>query len=62
GDKVYALDEVPEHEKVSKNFDLTPASDKPQKRAIPSPKHPWRNHEFQKHVPYDLISKSMLTA
>lgn len=62
GDNVYALDEVPKHEKVSKNFDITSTTEKPQKRKIPSPKHPWRNNEFQKHVPYNLISESMLTA
>ena len=62
GDKVYALDEVPIHEKTSKNFDISSAPPKPKKRNIPSPKHPWKNSEFLKHLPYDLVSDSMLTA
>lgn len=62
GDKVYVLDEIPKHEKVSKNFDIAPAAEKPKKRNIPSPKHPWRNDEFQKHLPYDLVSEKILTA
>lgn len=62
GNKVYVLDEVPKHEKVSKDFDITPTVEKPVKRHIPSPKHPWRNNEFLKHLPYDLVSESMLTA
>lgn len=62
GDKLYALDEVPKHERVSKNFDIEPATEKPKKRNIPSPKHPWRNDEFLKHLPYDLITEDMLTA
>jgi hypothetical protein len=61
-DHVYALDEIPKHEKVSKNFDITPTTETPQKRNIPSPKHPWRNNEFQKHFAYNLISESMLKA
>ena len=61
-DKVYALDEVPKHEKYSKNFDIAPTTEKPLKRNIPSQKHPWRNDEFQKHLPYDLVSEEMLIA
>lgn len=62
GDKVYVLDEVPKHEKVSKNFDITPTVEKSVKRHAPSPKHPWKNNEFLKHLPYDFVSESMLTA
>lgn len=62
GDKVYALDEVPTHEMTSKNFDISHTIEKPRKRSIPSPKHPWKNSEFLKHLPYDLVSDSMLTA
>lgn len=60
-DRLYALDEVPEHEKVSKNFDMEPDAEKPQKRNIPSPKHPWRSDTFLKHITYDL-TEQMLTA
>lgn len=61
-EKVYALDEIPKHEKASKNFGLAPAPEKPRKRHIPSPKHPWRSNEFLKHLPYDLVSDKILTA
>jgi len=61
-DKVYALDEIPLHEKVSKNFDIVPAAAKPRKRNIPSPKHPWRNDTFLKHLPYDYVTEEILTA
>lgn len=61
-DKIYALDEIPEHEKVSKNFDFEPQAEKPRKRNIPSPKHPWRSETFLKHAPCDYITEEMLTA
>lgn len=47
-DCVYELEPVPNHEKKSKNFDLNYAIEKPRKRNIPSPKHPWRNSNFLK--------------
>lgn len=62
GDNVYLLDEIPTHEKSSENFDLTPVTERPQKRNIPAPKHPWRNDEFLKHLPYDFISEKMSIA
>ncbi len=46
--QIYELELVPEHEKVSKDFDLKPISKKPVKRNIPSPRHPWRNDSFLK--------------
>lgn len=61
-DKVYALDEVPKQEAVSPNFDFSPEEEKPKKRRLPPPKHPWRNDEFLKHLPYDLVTEAMLTA
>ena len=61
-DKVYALDEIPVHEKVSKCFDIKPAEEKPRKRSIPSPKHPWRLDTFNKHVSYDYVTNEMLVA
>lgn len=61
-DKVYALDEVPKQEASSPNFDFGPAEEKPKKRSLPSPKHPWRNDEFLKHLPYNLVTEAMLTA
>ena len=58
-DKVYALDEVPLHERASRNFDSEELTEKPQKRNIPSPKHPWRDSAFLKHVPYDYFPDGM---
>lgn len=43
---VYELEAVPSHETVSKNFDIQPMKEKPRKRKIPSPKHPWRTTAF----------------
>ena len=48
-DKVYELEEIPEHEVKSKNFDLAPTTEKPRKRNIPSMKHPWRSDTFWKY-------------
>jgi len=49
-DNVYALDEIPEHEHRSKNFDLPEPVKKPKKRYIPPMTHPWKSNEFLKHV------------
>lgn len=54
-DRVYALDEIPLHEQTSKNFDFKEMAEKPRKRNIPSPKHPWRDSTFLKHVPHDYF-------
>lgn len=47
-DCVYELELIPVHEKKSKNFDPYDIKEKPRKRNIPSPKHPWRNSNFLK--------------
>ena len=41
-DGIFALDEIPEHERSSKDFDFKPAAEKPRKRYIPAASHPWR--------------------
>lgn len=46
-DKIYELDLVPEHEQKSKEFDYS-VTERPKKRSIPSPKHPWRSETFLK--------------
>ena len=48
-DKIYELELIPKHERRSKNFDFDKAKEKPRKRNIPSPKHPWRNSNFLKY-------------
>lgn len=62
GDKVYVLDEIPLHEQTSRNFDFKKTEEKPRKRNIPSPKHPWRRSIFQKHLPYDLLPEEVYTS
>lgn len=47
---IYALEAVPSHEKLSKNFDIPPKEDKVIKRSIPAMNHPWRRQEFWKFV------------
>jgi hypothetical protein len=45
-DGVFALEEIPEHERTSKNFDFKPLPVKPRKRHIPKQNHPWRLDNF----------------
>lgn len=49
-DKIYALDEIPKHARTSKNFDITPAQEKPIKRHIPPMSHPWKQASFERYV------------
>ena len=49
-DKVYALDVIPEHARVSKNFDILPVQEKPRKRYIPPMSHPWKQASFERHM------------
>jgi hypothetical protein len=56
-DRVLALEEVPLHERASKNFDFPPPEAKPKKHYIPPASHPWRLDAFagflkkQPHLP-----------
>jgi hypothetical protein len=43
---IFALEEIPAHERTSKNFDFKPNQDKPKKRYIPPASHPWRLSVF----------------
>jgi hypothetical protein len=47
---VYALEEIPLHERSSKNFDIKPAIEKSRKKNIPKPNHPWRLESFLAYV------------
>ena len=52
-DKLYALDEIPQHEKVSRNFNTNndfDAAKNIKKPNIPSMDHPWRKDNFMKYV------------
>lgn len=46
---VCELDLVAQHEPISRNFDFDSQIEKPKKRNIPSPMHPWRNSAFLKY-------------
>jgi hypothetical protein len=54
---IFALEEIPLHERTSKSFDFKPIQSKPKKRYIPPANHPWRLAAFsafvkkQAHVP-----------
>lgn len=52
--EIYALEAIPSHQKVSKNFDLTSTPVKPKKQYIPDMNHPWRRKEFWKFVKMQL--------
>ncbi len=47
---VYALDEIPKHEKKSKELDSDYKKTEPRKRYIPPMNHPWRSKTFWKFV------------
>jgi hypothetical protein len=49
-EKVYALEVIPKHERVSKNFDVLPVKDKPKKRYIPPMSHPWKQASFEQYM------------
>lgn len=48
-DKVYALETVPEHERLSKNFD-PPVQTKEKKPYIPPMNHPWKQKSFETYM------------
>jgi hypothetical protein len=47
---IFVLEEIPLHERTSKNFDFKPIQDKPKKRYIPPANHPWRLAAFSAFV------------
>ena len=50
GDSVYALEEIPSHERYSRNFDFTPEIKQSKKVYIPALSHPWRRSNFATHM------------
>lgn len=50
GEIVYALEEIPSHERKSKNFDFDKPDEKPKKRYIPPMSHPWKQASFEKFM------------
>jgi transposase len=49
-EKVYALDELPEHELSSRNFDFAASPKEPKKRYIPPMNHPWKQASFERYL------------
>ena len=49
-DLVFAMEEIPEHERTSRNFDFKPPTDEPRKKYIPPANHPWRVAAFKAFV------------
>jgi len=49
-ERVYALDAIPDHVLISKNFDIAPVQEKPIKRYIPPMNHPWKQASFERHM------------
>ena len=47
---VFAMEEIPEHERTSKNLDFKPPKDKARKKYIPPANHPWRLAAFEAFV------------
>lgn len=49
-DTIYALDEIPEHELTSRNFDFKKMPAMPKPKYIPDMNHPWKKDNFMKYV------------
>ena len=48
---VYALEEVPSHERKSKNFDFDVSPiERPKKKYIPQMSHPWKQASFERYM------------
>jgi hypothetical protein len=47
---IYALEEIPEHARTSKDLDADHKDPKPKKQYIPPMNHPWRQYAFTKFV------------
>lgn len=49
-EKVYALDVIPKHSHISKNFDISPSQEKRSTRYIPAMSHPWKQASFENYL------------
>jgi hypothetical protein len=49
-DVIYALEEIPDHEQSSRNFDFKKMPASPKQKYIPDMNHPWRKDNFMKYV------------
>jgi transposase len=49
-EQVFALEEIPTHQRSSKNFDFKKLNEKPKKKYIPPMSHPWKRSSFEKYL------------
>lgn len=56
-EKVYALDVIPKHAYMSKDFNILPVQEKPKKRYIPPMSHPWKQASFEHHMKKQMHRK-----
>jgi hypothetical protein len=50
-DLVFVLEEIPEHERTSRNFDFKPPDELPKKKPyVPPPSHPWKLASFKRYL------------
>lgn len=49
-EQVHALEEIPTHQRSSKNFDFKKPEKKPKKKYIPPMSHPWKRDSFEKYL------------
>jgi hypothetical protein len=50
GEEVYALEEIPLHERESKNFGPQKPAEPPKPRYVPPMSHPWKRKSFEAHL------------
>jgi hypothetical protein len=50
GEDVYALEEIPSHERESKNFGPQKPAEPPKPRYVPPMSHPWKRKSFERHL------------
>lgn len=59
-DTIYELDLIPEHETLSKEFDIRPTAEIPVKRNIPTARHPWRSEIFLRFRNFKLTEPMLV--
>ncbi|WP_455801992.1 hypothetical protein [Amedibacillus sp. YH-ame6] len=49
-DQLFILEEIPEHQKYSLNFEVVKEVKKEKKQYIPPMSHPWKHASFQNYL------------
>jgi len=60
-DRVYAMEEIPEHEQTSRNFDFREPKVKPIAKYIPPVSHPWRKSLFDQFKQKQVHRADLMT-